>query len=269
MQGEMDAQVQKLVKKAWKRYKNTPQDQRLCERFDKSLLATCPSPTTKVLIGIAGIPGSGKTTLARLVTNSLNALALASSPSSPPPATYVPMDGYHLTRAVLSAMPDPTMAHARRGASFTFDAVSFLSLVQSLRRSPGETILAPSFDHAVKDPKADDIVILPTHRIVVLEGNYLALDKEVWRDVPALLDELWFVEVDFDVARRRLRERHVRSGIAKDLEEADRRVKENDLVNGEEIVTNRAKIDEVVQSLEEVGGWPREEVVSVSLETDA
>jgi pantothenate kinase len=169
------------------------------------------------------------------------------------------MDGFHLTRAALSAMPDPATAHARRGAAFTFDAVKFLALVQSLRHAdPADgPILAPSFDHAVKDPKDEDITVLPSHRIVVLEGNYIALDKDIWRDAAALLDEIWFVEVDFEVARKRLRERHVRAGIAKDLEEGDRRAMENDLVNGQEIVDNRLKVDEVVHSRED-GTWVHE-----------
>lgn len=187
-----------------------------------------------------------------MVSRELNSRA-----SDPPPATFVPMDGFHLTRAALDAMPDPANAHARRGAAFTFDAPKFLRLVQALRAAPSPgtaPILAPSFDHAIKDPKEGDVAVLPSHRIVVLEGNYLALDEDVWRDAAALLDELWFVNVDFDVARRRLRERHVRAGIAKDIDEGDRRARENDLVNGEEIVSRRLKVDEVIQSRED-GSW--------------
>ena len=199
----------------------------------------------------------GKTTLSQVVSRGLNARAAKSSPCDPP-ATFVPMDGFHLTRAALSAMPDPARAHARRGAAFTFDAVKFLALVRALRAAPGsQPILAPSFDHAVKDPREGDIAILPTHRVVILEGNYLALDKDVWRDAGALFDELWFVDVDFEVARRRLRERHVRAGIARDLEEGDRRATENDLVNGKEIVAHRLQVDEVVQSMED-GSWVHE-----------
>lgn len=84
------------------------------------------------------------------------------------------MDGYHLTRAQLDALPDPATAHARRGAEFTFDGAGFLRLVQALREpltSKSATVYAPSFDHAVKDPKADDIAVAPTRRIVVFEGN--------------------------------------------------------------------------------------------------
>lgn len=167
------------------------------------------------------------------------------------------MDGYHLTRAQLSALPDPVEAHARRGAAFTFDAPAYLDLVRRLREpltgpSP-PTIRAPSFDHAVKDPKYEDIAIEPHHRLLVFEGNYVALDKPVWRDAARLMDELWFVEVDFDVARRRLIKRHVAAGIASDEADADKRARENDLVNGREIIDFRLDVAEVVVSREDEG----------------
>lgn len=213
----------------------------------------------------------GKTTFSQTVTTALNSRHAQENPSpSSPVAAFLPMDGYHLTRAQLSVMPDPATAHARRGAEFTFDGASFHALVRALReplpvpcpplapedgaRFPPGTVLAPSFDHAVKDPKADDIPILPSHRIVVFEGNYVALDKEPWRSAAALMDEIWFVEVDFDVARRRLAERHVRAGIVDSVEAGDRRAVENDLPNGEEIVKARVRVDEVVTSRED-GRW--------------
>jgi pantothenate kinase len=71
-------------------------------------------------------------------------------------------------------MPDPALAHARRGAEFTFDGEAFLQLVKRLKEpltSDTPTIFAPSFDHAIKDPKDNDIPIERTQRIVVLEGN--------------------------------------------------------------------------------------------------
>ncbi|RDA82656.1 hypothetical protein CP532_3203 [Ophiocordyceps camponoti-leonardi (nom. inval.)] len=224
----MDAQVERLVDKTWKKYQALAPGQRL-------------------LIGIAGIPGSGKTTLSKTVSKQINDRA------SDDVSIYVPMDGFHLTRAALSAMTNPTEAHARRGASFTFDAPKFLTLVTALRATPisPSAVLAPSFDHAIKDPKEGDISVLPRHRVVLLEGNYLALDEDVWRDAAALLDDIWFVEVDEMVARRRLRERHVRAGIARDLDEADRRVTENDLVNGAEIMARRLPVNEVVCSKED------------------
>lgn len=166
------------------------------------------------------------------------------------------MDGYHLTRAQLDAMPDPQVAHARRGAEFTFDGESFLNLVKELRKPllpETKAIHAPSFDHKRKDPVANDIPIAAGQRICVFEGNYCSLGKDPWREAGKLMDELWFVEVDFEVARRRLVRRHVLAGIAKDEEEAGKRAEENDLVNGREIVEGRVEVSEVVKSVEDEG----------------
>ncbi|KAI0152880.1 P-loop containing nucleoside triphosphate hydrolase protein [Xylariaceae sp. FL1272] len=161
------------------------------------------------------------------------------------------MDGYHLTRAQLSAMPDPANAHARRGAEFTFDGPAFHSLVKALREpltEKSQTIYAPSFDHAVKDPKENDIPILPKHRIIVFEGNYVVLDKKPWNEAADLMDERWFVEVDIPVARKRLVARHVKAGIAENEEAAGKRADQNDLPNGVEIQQNRHRVSETVYS---------------------
>lgn len=166
------------------------------------------------------------------------------------------MDGYHFSRAHLSAMPNPSHAHARRGAAFTFDASSMLFLIQQLRlplTTSTTTIYAPSFDHALKDPVKNDIAIPASSRVIVLEGNYLALNQGEWKEIAALMDELWFVEVDFEVAGRRLVPRHLKAGIAGSEEEAWRRVRENDLVNGREIVEGKVRVDEVVVSREDEG----------------
>jgi len=116
------------------------------------------------------------------------------------------------------------------------------------------TIHAPSFSHETKDPIADDIPIAPTIRIVVIEGLYVALNEGEWVMARECMDEVWFVQVEESVARRRLVKRHVLAGIAKDEEEAGRRADENDLVNGREIVAKMGRVDEVVRSWED-GGW--------------
>jgi len=85
----------------------------------------------------------------------------------------------------------------------------------------------------------------------VFEGNYLALDRRPWSQAAALMDERWFVEVDFEVAARRLIPRHVNAGIASNEVEAEKRVWENDLVNGKEIVEKRLPVDEVIVSVED------------------
>ncbi|KAL8914423.1 MAG: hypothetical protein Q9171_000928 [Xanthocarpia ochracea] len=240
----MEEQVERLVDKTWKKYQDTPASQRF-------------------LVAVSGIPGSGsKTTLASQVARNVNQRHSEESPGCALQsiAAFVPMDGYHLSRAQLSAMPDPANAHARRGAAFTFDDKAFLALVKKLREPllpESKTIYAPSFDHATKDPVENDIPIPPTARIVILEGNYVTLNKGLWKDAASLIDELWFVDVGLDVARRRLVRRHVEAGIASTAEEAHKRVTENDLVNGEEIIRDRLEVQEVIRSVEDETWGPQ------------
>lgn len=200
---------------------------------------------------------TGKTTLATAVSAKLQKRVEEADPSAGLTSLALSMDGFHYTRKELSAMPDPEHAHARRGAAFTFNAEKFRDLIVNLSKPPSEVITAPTFDHAVKDPKEDDTRIPASARIIIIEGNYLALDEPVWREAAALLNEIWFVEVDFEVARKRLRERHVRAGIARNLEEGDKRALENDLVNGKEIVEKRLPLAEIIQSRED-GSWIHE-----------
>ena len=186
----------------------------------------------------------------------LNAIHNEQAPgcASTPIATSVPMDGYHLSRAQLSAMPDPTTAHHRRGAAFTFDDKAFLELVKRLREPllpESKTVYAPSFDHAIKDPVADDIPIHPASRVVILEGNYLSLNQGLWKEAAELMDELWFVKVSFETARSRLVVRHVAAGIVKNEEEAGNRADEIDLANGRQIVDQRLDAQEVIISKED------------------
>lgn len=160
-------------------------------------------------------------------------------------------------------MPDPDTAHARRGAAFTFNAPAFLELVKKLREPllpESSTIYAPSFDHAVKDPVADDIPIHPASRILVFEGNYLSLGTGApeWKEAAEMMDELWFVQVDESVARERLVKRHVAAGLASNEEEAGKRADENDLVNGKEITQGKLHVHEVITSKHD-GSWKPEQ----------
>lgn len=209
----------------------------LCETKDSS---------SRILIGVSGIPGSGKTTLAAAVAARVNELANSKDSDF---AVSIPMDGYHLSRAQLAAMPDPETAIHRRGAAFTFDSDSFYKLVLSLREpltpiSP--TVYAPSFDHAVKDPVANDISILPRSRVVIFEGLYLSLDREPWSLAAALMDESWFIDVDREIARGRLITRHVASGIVPDIAAAKHRIDSTDFLNADDILDNRLPAQEVI-----------------------
>jgi pantothenate kinase len=212
-----------------------------------NLIKACDNQNRVVVI-LAGPPGSGKTTIAAKVISRLNALSTA------PFAAVLPMDGFHLSRATLDAMPNSAEAYARRGASWTFDETAVLSLVEKLSKSrfePPETILAPSFDHAAKDPVEGGIILSPNVTFVLLEGNYLLLNEEPWNQIKRLVDEAWFVDVDPMLARDRIAKRHIKSGIEFNWEDAMRRAERNDLLNGVVIREKLVRPDILVESVDE------------------
>lgn len=188
-------------------------------------------------------------------------------PSQPDIAFVIPLDGYHLTRKQLSEMPNAEEAIFRRGAAFTFDADSYLALVMKVRKPltpETRTVYAPSFDHAVKDPVANDIAIPPTARIVLFEGLYTALDAPGWRDAHALMDETWFVDVDVAVATQRVARRNFAAGISPSFEECLARTEASDMRNGREILDHRLPVQETVPSIEDET-WVSEDVADDEL----
>ncbi|RXW20922.1 hypothetical protein EST38_g4946 [Candolleomyces aberdarensis] len=214
----------------------------------------------RYLVGIAGSPASGKSTAAQLLVGHVNkALETRAAGHEPhgthPHAILVGLDGWHLTRAQLDAMPDPELAHDRRGAHWTFDGPNYVDFVRSLRTElgsdiefVGQVLSAPSFDHALKDPTPNAIVIHPYHKIVVIEGLYTFLSIEPWIAASKLLDERWWVEVDEEEAKQRLIKRHVRSGVVKHEEEALWRAEQNDLPNGRFVRNNMLEPTRIIQS---------------------
>lgn len=169
-------------------------------------------------LGIAGAPGSGKSTLAAALHDQLNASSVV-----------VPMDGYHLYRHQLDALPDSQTAHQRRGAPFTFDAARCVRDLQLAKQS--RTGSFPSFDHGIGDPVEDAIVLNPSIRIVLVEGNYLLLGEDPWRKLQeSVFDESWFLDVPLDVCAQRVEARHIQTG--KPPQRARERVLNNDLPNG-------------------------------------
>ncbi|MEQ3554976.1 nucleoside/nucleotide kinase family protein [Pseudonocardia nematodicida] len=151
----------------------------------------------RILLGLAGSPGSGKTTLAAALARRLG-----------PAAVALPMDGFHLANSTL----DRLGRHDRKGAIDTFDGAGFAALLARIATTTGETVYAPGFDRSVDEPVAGSIAISPEHRIVLVEGNYLLVPDEPWARIRPLLTAAWFVETPSDERLRRLVDRHTRHG---------------------------------------------------------
>jgi len=175
------------------------------------------------LVAIAGIPGAGKTTIASDVASHV------------PGAVVIPMDGYHLRRAVLSA--DQLK---RRGAPDTFDPAALRAALVRLREAGRGSF--PTFEHAVKDPVEDGVIVPDGTPLVIVEGLYLLLSN--WR-MTGLFDFTVFLDCKLEVAMDRIAARHLACGLAATEDEARRRADTNDRRNALTILEDgcRARAD--------------------------
>ncbi|MFJ7158707.1 nucleoside/nucleotide kinase family protein [Streptomyces sp. NPDC101118] len=154
------------------------------------------------ILGIAGPPGAGKSTLADRLARALG----------PALAAVVPMDGFHLAQAELVRLGRAD----RKGAPDTFDAAGYTALLRRLREPAGPVVYAPAFDRSLEEPVAGSIPVAPDVPLVITEGNYLLHGAGEWAGVRPLLDEAWFLAPDDALRVRRLVDRHVRHGKAPD-----------------------------------------------------
>ena len=187
----------------------------------------------RVVLGITGAPGSGKSTLGEHLAAAVAARGF--------PVVRVPMDGFHLADDELVRLG----RRGRKGAIDTFDADGYAALLRRVRSETERTVYAPDFDRTIEQPIAGSIPVLPEARLVITEGNYLLAPS--WAHVRESLDEVWLCSVPDDVRRRRLVERHVRFGKAPD--EARAWVAGVDEPNAATIGTWRQAADLVVDVL--------------------
>ncbi|MFJ5730627.1 nucleoside/nucleotide kinase family protein [Streptomyces paradoxus] len=187
----------------------------------------------RAILGIAGSPGAGKSTLAEHLVRELNG-------GGAPWVAHVPMDGFHLADAELERLG----LRDRKGAPDTFDAAGYAALLRRLRDEPGDVVYAPAFERVLEQPVAGAIPVPPTARLVVTEGNYLLLTTGTWPRVRPLLDEVWFCDLPERERVRRLVARHEQFG--KTHEEAVAWVARSDERNAELVAATRGRADLVV-----------------------
>jgi len=174
------------------------------------------------LVAIVGAPGSGKSTLAEGLVAAV------------PGAVLVPMDGFHLDNRLL----DRDGLRARKGAPETFDAEGFVALIRRLKQ--GGAVVYPVFDRDRDLAVAGAGRVEDQARLVVVEGNYLLLDRAPWRELAGLWDLSVMLDVPAEELRRRLTARW--QGLGRSPAEVLAHL-ENDLANAETVADHSLPAD--------------------------
>ncbi len=197
----------------------------ILEPVVRRLLLRLESGTPRWIMGMAGVPGSGKSTVAARLAEEVNSRTEAN--------TLIPlgMDGFHLTKTELSQLPNPAAAFARRGAPWTFDTRGLYQRLLLLRDAADRVeITWPGFQHEVGDPVEDAYTIPASTRLVLVEGLYLLHRTHGWEAISQLFDERWYLDTPLDTAMERLTLRHMQAWKMT-REEAQCRIAANDRLN--------------------------------------
>lgn len=192
------------------------------------------------IIGLSGVPGSGKTTLAASWE------AEVGSRMGPHALMVLGMDGFHRSRAELRALPNPAEAFARRGAPWTFNPSATAGQLRALHEGFGRHQVGwPGFEHDVGDPVEAALLVPPEVAVIIVEGIYTACVEPEWDEVRTQFDEQWFLDVSWQVAAPRLIARHVSAWNMTEAE-AILRADSNDRINAELVLLGRDHADWLV-----------------------
>jgi len=189
---------------------------------------------SRYFLGITGCPAAGKSVLAKKLTDEIN-LRIRDDL-----AAVVPMDGFHLSNSILKKRGLTKI----KGAPETFDADSFVELINRLHEFPDRNIMCPAYDRKTHNPVENSITIKPCNRLIIVEGNYLLLNTHPWNTVRTKMDEVWYIDTPLKIGKERLLYRHIAGGASK--EEAERKVASVDLPNAELIKKTLSFADKIV-----------------------
>lgn len=179
---------------------------------------------SRILVMLAAPPGAGKSTFVSFLEY------YAKSFYKDLTLQAIGMDGFHRRQEYLlsheTEVDGVMMPMVKiKGAPITFDLEGLTAKIKQVKE--GATCGWPTYDRHLHNSIEDAIQV--TGDIIVLEGNYLLLDEDGWRDLHNMADYTLFIRADEDMLRERLVSRKAASGNT--LEKAAQFVDFSDMRN--------------------------------------
>lgn len=201
----------------------------------------------RIVVFLAAPPGSGKSTLVSFLEK------LSGDYEELCNIQAVGMDGFHRRQEYLTS--HCTEVNGRtipmvniKGAPVTFDLEKLTQAIESVTGQ--ENTLWPSYDRHLHNPVEGTYRI--TEKIVLIEGNYLLLNEDGWRDLKRYADYCIKITAKEDFLRKRLIDRKIKSGNSQ--EEAREFVEFSDMANVRICLNNSLEAD-MVLALDDEGEY--------------
>ncbi len=222
----------------------------------RRLTKLCEEKKNRLIVFLAAPPGAGKSTLASFLEKLSRDYAELYNIQA------VGMDGFHRRQEYLTS--HFTEVDGRmipmvdiKGAPVTFDLEELtgaIEIVSGRETTEGvsdqEDILWPSYDRHLHNPVEGTYRI--TEKIVLIEGNYLLLNEDGWRDLRKYADYCIKITAKEGFLRKRLIDRKIKSGNTE--EKARAFVDFSDMANVRICLDNSMEAD-MVLSLDDAGEY--------------
>ena len=207
--------------------------QQALSRLVPHILALQSAAHHRIAIGLAGGPGTGKSTLAAELVTMVNA-------THPGSAALVPMDGFHMKHSKLEGLGQVDY----KGAPHTFEGAAFVNFLHHLKHAT-EPVSGPGYSRKIEDTVENAFTVQREVKTLIVEGNYLLLTEGPWAGIRPLMDYAIFLDVPRDLVEARLLKRHAEEGLF--TEERNRaHIERNDLPNYDLVQQSQDRADVVI-----------------------
>jgi pantothenate kinase len=163
----------------------------------------------RILVAVAGPPGSGKTAFATFLVAVINAEVQGEK------AALIQQDGWHYPNVYLDSHTiyhngEEIPLRRLKGSPETYDTDAAYAFLKNIKA--GGQMDYPVYSRQLHDPIPNAGRITSNHQIVVLEGNYWLLQEAPWRQFQTLFDERIFLTASPEKLIDGLHQRHLRGG---------------------------------------------------------